>query len=72
MVDLDVEALDVYFNLTFASTQLMNGKVPWGGGRENDYELMQILMEVLTTPLFVILDVYIFINWFMIYIQNVQ
>lgn len=36
MSDLDVEALDVYFNLTFPSTQLMNREVP----RSKDFESM--------------------------------
>lgn len=35
--ELDVKALDAYFNLTSASTQLMNGKVPCKGVRENDF-----------------------------------
>lgn len=40
MFDFNVEALDIYFNLTYASTQLMNGKVPSRGGREKDFELL--------------------------------
>lgn len=42
MSEVDAEALDVYFNLTFVRTQLMNGKVPWRGAREKEFELMQI------------------------------
>jgi hypothetical protein len=39
-IEVDVEALDVFINLTLASTQLMNGKVPWRGGTEKDSESM--------------------------------
>ena len=39
-IDLDVEILDVYFNLTSTSTQLMNMKVPWRGAREKNSKLM--------------------------------
>jgi hypothetical protein len=64
--EVDVEALDVFFNLTSASTRLMNGKVPWRGGREKDSELMQILIEALTTPASVVLDAYV-TGWFISY-----
>ena len=50
-----MEALNEYFNLTSVSTQLMKEKVPWRGGREKDYESMQILIEALRTPSFVAL-----------------
>ena len=53
-----MEALNEYFNLTSVSTQLMKEKVPWRGGREKDYESMQILIEALRTPSFVALDAY--------------
>ena len=55
---VDVKALDVFFNLTSASTQLMNGKVPWRSGREKDSESIQILIEALTTPTSIVLDAY--------------
>ena len=55
---MDVEALDVYCNITSANTQLMNGKVSWRGGREKDSESMQILIEALTIPALVVLDAY--------------
>lgn len=35
--DVDVEVLDLYFNLTSMSTQLMNGKCH-RGAREKDFE----------------------------------
>lgn len=71
-VGLDVEALGIYFNFTYASTQLMNGKMPWRGGREKDFELMQILRETMTTPSSVVPDAYACKCCFMTYIQNVQ
>jgi hypothetical protein len=68
--EVDVEALDVFFNLTSASTQLMNGKVPWRGGREKDSESMQILIEALTTPASVVLDAYASTGWFISYSKD--
>jgi hypothetical protein len=47
----------VYFNLTLASMQLMNKKGQWRGDREKDCKVMQILIEALTTPTSVVLDV---------------
>lgn len=44
-----MEALDVYFNITSTSMQLMYGKIPWRGGREKDSKSMQILIEASTT-----------------------
>jgi hypothetical protein len=57
-LELDVDALDVYFNLTFAITQLVNKIVPWKGAREEDFESMQNSIDALTTPSYVILDAY--------------
>jgi hypothetical protein len=64
--EVDVEALDVFFNFTSASTQLMNGKVPWRGGRKKDLESMQILIEALTTPASIVLDAYASTGWFIL------
>lgn len=49
---VDVKAMDMYFNLTSTSTQLMNRIVPWRGGRE------KILFEALTPPASIVLDPY--------------
>ena len=54
--EVDVEALNMYFNLAWASTQLMNGKVPWRGDWEKDSASMQILIEALTTHASVVFD----------------
>lgn len=56
MFEVDVEALDVYFNMTLATMKLMNGKVTWRGGKEKDFESMQILIEALTTLGSIVLD----------------
>ena len=39
-----MKAMGVYFNFTYASTQLMDGKVPWGVGREKRLKLIQIVI----------------------------
>ena len=67
MLGVDVEALDVYFDLTSTNMHLMNGKVPWRGGREKDFELMQMLIEALTNPASIVLDTYAFACWFKSY-----
>ena len=71
-----MEALDVFFNLTSASIQLMNGRVSWRGGREKDSESMQILIEALATSEVVVLDAYAstgrFISYSRIYYINSQ
>lgn len=72
MPNLDVEALDIYANLTSASMQLINDKVPWRGGRENNSKLMQNSIEALTILSFVVHDTYTSIGWFMTYSQNVR
>lgn len=58
MFEVDVEAMDLYFNLMTVITQLIKGKMPWRGGREKDYELMYILIEALITLSYVVLDAY--------------
>jgi hypothetical protein len=40
----------------------MKGKVPWRGGKENNFEKMQVLIKALTTLQFVVLDAYAFIG----------
>jgi hypothetical protein len=65
--EVDVEALDVFFNLTLVSTQLMNWKMPWRGGTKKDSELMQILIKALTTSTLVFLDAYASIGWLISY-----
>jgi hypothetical protein len=57
MYEVNVEALDVYFNLKLVSTQLINGEVPWRGGREKDFKSMQICIEASTTAS-VVFDAY--------------
>lgn len=54
--ELDVNALDVYFNLTSTITQLMNKIVPWKGVGEKDFESMQISIKALVSPSYVVLD----------------
>ena len=44
----------------------MKGKVPWRGGREKDSKSMEILIEVLTTPTYVILDAYTCTSWLLL------
>lgn len=58
MSEVDVEALDVQFNLTLASMQLKNEKLTWRGEREKNSKSMQILLESLATPRFVVLYAY--------------
>ena len=38
--------------------QIMNGRVPQRNGREQDALSMQVFIEALTKPKFVVLDVY--------------
>lgn len=71
MSRVDVETLDVYHDVTSTSTQLMNGKVPWIGGRENDSESMQFLIEALTTSSSIVLDAYTSTSLFLTYPQNI-
>lgn len=70
--ELDVKALDVHFNLTSTSTQLMNEKVSWRGVRQKDFESLQNLMEALTTLLYVVLGAYTSTCCFMKYFQIVH
>lgn len=72
MHDLDVEALGIYVNLTSTSTQLLNDKVPWRGGRKNNSKSMQISIEALAILTFVVHDAYASVGWFMTYSQNVR
>lgn len=58
MSEEDVEELDAYFTLTSTSMQLMKCRVPWWGRREMDYGSIQILIEVLTTYAYIVLDAY--------------
>jgi hypothetical protein len=50
-----------------ASIDLVNGKVPWRDGREKDFKSIQILIEALRAPSFVVLDAYTSTSWFMTY-----
>lgn len=63
MSNVDVEALYMYFNLTSTNTQLLNGKVPWRGGRTKDSQYLQILTEALTTFAYTVLDAYASTCW---------
>ena len=60
-LEVDVEALYTYFNLTSASMRLMNIKFPQRGGKEKDCESMEIVIKALTTHVSIVLDVYAFI-----------
>lgn len=42
-----MKAMDVYFSFTYASTQLVDRKVPWRGGREKHSKLIQIIIGAL-------------------------
>jgi hypothetical protein len=46
---LDVANDDVLFNLVTKDSQLMNGSIPWRGGREKDPLLLQLLIESTTS-----------------------
>ena len=70
LLEVNVKALDVYFNLTLKSMQVMNGKMPWRGGTEEDSKSMQMLIEVWTTHAYVILDVYGCTCWLVIYSKD--
>lgn len=59
MSEVDVEAMDVYFNLVSVITQLIKGKMPWRGGREKDFESIQVLIETLITLYYVVVDAHI-------------
>jgi hypothetical protein len=60
---VEVEALDMYFNMTSTSMRLMTGKVPYKGGREKESKSMQILIEALITLGLVVLDAYVSRSW---------
>lgn len=55
-IKVDEEALDLFFNLTSASTQFINIIMSWKDGREKESESMQVLIEALITPASVVLD----------------
>ena len=46
---IDVATDDVLFNLVTKDSQLMNGSIPWRGGREKDPLLLQLLIESTTS-----------------------
>jgi hypothetical protein len=46
---LDVANNDVLFNLVRKESQLMNGSIPWRGGREKDPLFLQLLIESTTS-----------------------
>ena len=48
----------IFFNLTKAGTQFMNGAVPWRGGREKDSLSMQVLIKTLIRLGGVVLEAY--------------
>jgi len=53
---IDLEEDDLLHNFTTASSQLLNGDVPWRGAREKDPKLLQIILEAATSPGDVVLD----------------
>jgi hypothetical protein len=53
---VDVKAMDVYYSFTYASTKLVDRKVPWRVGREKHFVLIQIVIGTLTTPRSVVRD----------------
>jgi hypothetical protein len=55
-VGIDVAVDDVLFNLVTKDTQLMNGSIPWRGGREKDPLLLQLLIESTTQVGDIVLD----------------
>jgi hypothetical protein len=52
----DVATDDVLFNLVTKDSQLMNGSIPWRGGREKDPLLLQMLIESTTSLGDIVLD----------------
>lgn len=59
-LDLDIEDIDIFFGLMKPGTQIMNGRVPQRDGWEQDALSMQVFIEALTKPKFVVLDAYTF------------
>jgi hypothetical protein len=55
-VGIDVAVDDVLFNLVTRDTQLMNGSIPWRGGRQKDPLLLQLLIESTTEVGDIVLD----------------
>lgn len=58
-LEVDVEATNIFFNLTMCVT-LINRGVPWRGGQEKDPKSMQVLIEALTTLGVVVSDMVYF------------
>lgn len=56
---LDIEGTNIFFNLTRVGNLLMNGTVPWRGGRERDPLSMQAFIKALTKHEGVILSAYV-------------
>lgn len=43
--EVDVGAIDTFFNLTNCRTQLMNKEVPWSNGQEKELKSLQAFVE---------------------------
>ena len=71
MSDVDVEALDMYFNLTSTNTQLFIRTVEYHGEVEgkDDFESMQMWIEALTTFASIVLDAYASTCWLLLSID---
>jgi hypothetical protein len=54
--DIDVGSDDVLHNLVTKETQMMRGTTPWRGSREKDPLLLQMLIEVTTSPGDIVMD----------------
>ena len=54
--DIDVGSNDVLHNLVTKEIQMMRGTIPWRGCRENDPLLLQMLIEVTTSPSNIVMD----------------
>lgn len=58
MSKVNLEVMNVFFNVTTIDNQLMMKGVSWGGGQENDSKSMEVFIEALTKFRVLVLDAY--------------
>lgn len=56
--EVDVEATNIFFDLTNSHTQLMNTNVPWRDGRVKDSKSLKYLLMSSLNPKAMVLDAY--------------
>ena len=56
MLELDIGAADIFFNVTNSHTCLVNNTILWRGDQEKDLNLLQVFIKALTKPRDVVLD----------------